>query len=344
MRIKDSNPEERKSSVRGEGLRNYYLAFEGRTEYLYFKGIKENRSLLKIPQKIDLQLMDRYDQEAGQTKASSIIEGMLEYKHALKTGEFKVKLFVNTIVQQVYDFFKGDDMGHEERENFKSALYSLQDNVVKNIIFDTSVCDGTIITSEEKAFRLCEDSIISKYPPIKGYLSQPNSLKLDTFDESMDVFCLIMDRDRSPSRDERYYSKIIERCKDKINPIELYITNSAFEFWLILHFDNSRKLSPEIKQKILANKKITKKIKGKDITRNYAEWYLQDTLRAEYKMRYFNIYYSKTRIFFDEYYRDNIDAAIVNCNDCYTTNIDKLENSLGSNLGILINKIRKNQK
>ena len=348
MRIKDPDPQKRKTFSRGAGNRNYYIAFEGRTEYLYFQGIKNNRSLLNIPEIIDVLLMDRFDQEAGETGADSIIEGILDYKYALMTNNYKTKLFVNTVVQEIYDFYHGDDMEYYERDEFRTKLFYLQKEIVEAIDSDSKLAKDSIIVDEDGSFKICKKMIISEYKDIEGYLKPP-SKDFGTYDEEVDCFCLVMDRDYHYTRDKKYYLGLQDKCNDKENPIDLYITNPAFEFWLIMHFDKSKILSQceTDKNKMLKNRKMfeweyreedePEDDMRKPRKRNYAEWYLRDILREEYNARD----YSKSKINFDDYYRDIITSAIDNCEKYYTTDIMKLENTLGSNLGLLIKKMIK---
>lgn len=61
MKISDSGLFKRKSGTR-EFRKVYFIAFEGLTELEYFTGIKNNKQRLGISNSIDVQLIERFEQ------------------------------------------------------------------------------------------------------------------------------------------------------------------------------------------------------------------------------------------------------------------------------------------
>lgn len=94
--------------------------------------------------------------------------------------------------------------------------------------------------------------------------------KHDEFDDSYDVFWIVIDREKQESKKINLL-KAIEICKE--NNIKISLINPAFEFWLLLHFDISeydnndlfenKKTKPKSKKRFL-EKEVGKKIGSYD--------------------------------------------------------------------------------
>lgn len=94
--------------------------------------------------------------------------------------------------------------------------------------------------------------------------------KYDEFDDSYDIFWIVIDREKQESKKINLL-KAIEICKE--NNIEISLINPAFEFWLLLHFDISeydnndlfenKKTKPKSKKRFL-EKEVGKKIGSYD--------------------------------------------------------------------------------
>lgn len=149
----------------------------------------------------------------------------------------------------------------------------------------------------------------------------PNIIKEGglTYAEDFDKICLIVDRDRksfvsTPANNQ--YEYVVEKCKEK--NFGLYVTNPCFEFWLLLHFDEVLEVD---KNKLLENPKVTAK-------RKYAE--------QEHRRIWPG--YTKSSYRAEELVKD-IDRAIKNEKE-FCEDVMLLENSVGCNLGKLIEKMR----
>ena len=140
-----------------------------------------------------------------------------------------------------------------------------------------------------------------------------------TYAEGFDQICLIIDRDKESflaTPENNQYGYVVEKCKEK--GFQLCITNPCFEFWLLLHFDEVFELDTE---KLLENPKVTSK-------RRY----------AEQKLRIIYPKYKKSSYQAEELVGD-IDKAIQNEKE-FCEDVVGLENSVGSNIGRLIEKMR----
>lgn len=142
-----------------------------------------------------------------------------------------------------------------------------------------------------------------------------------TYEEGFDQICLIVDRDKDgfiSTPENNQYKYVLDKC-NKMG-FQFCVTNPCFEFWLLLHFDEVFELDEE---KLLNNSKVTAK-------RRYAE------------NEFWKIWpgYNKSS-YHSEKLVKNIDKAIEN-EKKFCEDIEQLENSVGSNIGRLVQKMRQN--
>lgn len=137
-----------------------------------------------------------------------------------------------------------------------------------------------------------------------------------SYEEDFDEICLIVDRDKE-SFIESQYEYVKEKCSEK--GFRFCVTNPCFEFWLLMHSEKVFDLNQE---KLLENPKITSK-------RRYAE----DELHKIYPS------YKKSNYKAEEFV-ENIDTAIKNEKE-FCEDVEGLKDSIGSNIGFLIEDMRK---
>lgn len=141
-----------------------------------------------------------------------------------------------------------------------------------------------------------------------------------TFNDEIDKICLIVDRDKKSfvaNPNNNQYQYVLDRCAE--NNFGFCITNPCFEFWLLLHFEEVHELDIE---KLLENKKVNSK-------RRYAE----NELRKIFPK------YTKTSYHVEDLVK-KIDVAVEN-EKAFCEDTEKLENQVGSNIGLLIQEMRK---
>ena len=141
-----------------------------------------------------------------------------------------------------------------------------------------------------------------------------------TYEEGFDQICLIVDRDKDSfvsTPENNQYKYVLDKCREM--GFQLCVTNPCFEFWLLLHFDEVFTLD---KEKLLDNPKIT-------VKRRYAE----DELRKIFPGYNKSSYHAEVLV-------KKIDKAIEN-EKKFCEDIKELEHSVGSNIGHLINKMRR---
>ena len=305
--------------------KRYFIAFEGFTEYAYFQGLKRNREHpeIRISRKIDIQCLSRFDQNAGDSNPVRIEEAMEEYRLLIKEGTYSVNLFVSTIIQEVFSHLCGS-LKKSEKKNCRFALHNLQSELISKLCCSDFV-SGYIVNDGEwdEAAQFCKEQIESgRFKGCGRYVKVPKNRKIETFDENNDIFCLVVDRDVQSNPAPKYRS-LIEICKKR--KIRLYVTNPCIEFWLILHYPGSLKFDDSECEKIRINAK-TETEKG--IHKTYCET----------KLLEFDPGYTKTSLDFDNKYLKRVKDALDH-SDSFDTDLNKLENHIGSNLGELIREL-----
>ena len=133
-----------------------------------------------------------------------------------------------------------------------------------------------------------------------------------TYSSTIDKLNIVIDRDKQNFKDFQY-DEVIEFCKN--NNVNLYVSNPTFEFWLMLHF---KEVIEEDKDKMLENKYVG--------SRRYLEKRLHKICN-----------YKKSKLNFKDfepYIKDAIERE-----KFYKEDLISLKDELGSNVGILIDKM-----
>ena len=324
MRVED-NGIYRKSQTR-DFEKRYFIAFEGFTEYAYFLGLKQNKTdpAVRISRKIDIQCLSRFDQNAGDSNPIKIEEAMADYKLLIREGHYTVRLFVSTIVQEIYLHLCGS-MKKTDKKRCRNALHNLQTELISKLYCTDFVKrDMVIDTAWDEATIFCKDQIDEgRFSGYGKYVKVPKDRKIDTYDEKNDFFCLVVDRDVSSNPTKKYRELLATCSKERV---KLYVTNPCFEFWLILHFPESLKLGETEYGKIRSNEKIQV---GIESSRTYCETTLLK----------FDPDYTKTTLDFKDRYMGRLSDALEHA-ESFETDLNRLEDHIGSNVGELIKELR----
>ena len=190
-------------------------------------------------------------------------------------------------------------------------------------------CDDGKETELENDYSIGDGNhIISWIKSQAKFINKPKNRKQDSYDENLDVFSLVLDRDkRCDDRTDIDFNELISDCDNR--RISLYITNPAFEFWLIMHFDDLLKKVND--EEMYENRKSHRK--GNSTKRNYAEWLLND---------YFDTGYSKFELPYNRFIADDckpIKNAIAVAEENYCHSNDELVLKIGSSVGELIQRM-----
>jgi len=115
------------------------------------------------------------------------------------------------------------------------------------------------------------------------------------------------------------YYNLVKECKE--NKIDLYVSNPCFEVWLLMHFEQFDTLDF---QKLKENKRVGSSLKS----RKYSEKKLIEFTG-----------HSKTKLKFKTFI-NRVNFAIEK-EKHYCEDLIGLKDSIGSNIGILLDKLRK---
>lgn len=139
-----------------------------------------------------------------------------------------------------------------------------------------------------------------------------------TYNPRIDSINMIIDRD-SESFSESQYDKVVEFCEK--NNVDLYVSNPCFELWLYMHFDEYEK---ENKSDLLKNKKLSK----------HGKRYIEKKLNniCGYKKNYLPFGKLEQGVF-----------KAIEREKRLTEDIYKIKNELGTNVGILVEKLTKDK-
>ncbi|MGB4958820.1 MAG: RloB family protein [Saprospiraceae bacterium] len=133
------------------------------------------------------------------------------------------------------------------------------------IATEGSVTEVSYFTQLNDAAILSSNKFQIKVIPPENNRSSPNhvfksliNFKREYQIKGNDELWMVIDRDRWTVQ---MLSDIISQCKQK--DIGLCISNPCFEIWLILHYEDLSKISSEILDKLLINKKVNGRTESK---------------------------------------------------------------------------------
>lgn len=293
--------------------KKYFLVYEGSdTEQIYFEAVNEMRMDIGINPLIELIPIIRSYSEESWSNPKKILDCLI------KDIEESISGFISyeTLLNRIMDYF------YEEKicfsNNSAKSIWTMLVNICENKIHKSLSDDVDDIEKEcNKIISVLQEKF--KTINIISEISEVIKNGGITYAEGFDKICLIVDRDResfvsTPQNDQ--YAYVLSKCKEK--GFDFYVTNPCFEFWLLLHFEEVFSLD---RFKLLQNPKVKSK-------RRYAE----DELRKIYPKYKKTFYNAKSLV-------KKIDRAIEN-EKRFCEDIEKLENTLGSNVGILIDEMK----
>jgi hypothetical protein len=289
--------------------KKYILAFEGHmTEYQYFSGIAENHALIPIDPIIEIYPLIRSFPQLSHSHPLKVI-GLLE-EHLEKSDSVKV------IIDIIVDFL----VDHENIADDKLAIRLIKESLDVYFYMNLKYSIDSRITV---TLDLLDD--LGDY--LKRTLNLENqieniSLYIDNqqivYSPEIDFVCIIVDRDKGSFKNDQYID-MIKKCDQK--NYRLFVSNPAFEFWLLLHSDEVFNYNSEL---LFNNARITKNNHKRFIEKELA------TIFSGYR---------KECIGFNRFL-PHIRKAINN-EKKFCEDIELLKDNLGSNIGLLMAELVK---
>lgn len=296
-------------------LKKYFLVYEGSdTEALYFEAVNTMRENIGISPLIELVPVRRSYSEEGWSNPKKILDRIIENLEESKSRCISYETLLNRMMDYFYETKVITTSKVQARILWK-IMHRFCEEDLKKTLSDN-------VENIEAACNLLAEELQREYGldyVISDILNVIKEGEL-TYAEGFDEICLIVDRDRESfvsAPENNQYTYVMEKCQEK--DFGLYVTNPCFEFWLLLHFEQVFELD---KNQLLENPKVTAKRRyTEQALRNIWSGYTKSSYRAEELVQ-------------------NIDQAVENEKQ-FCEELALLEHSVGSNLGKLIEHMRK---
>lgn len=299
-----------------EAVKKYFLIYEGSdTEVIYFDAVRTMRESIGINPLIELIPIIRSFSEEGWSNPKKILDRVIENLRESKEQFISYESLLNRIMDYLYETKVLTTSKILARNIWKTMLQACDKKLKKSM-------EDRVDNIETSCKILIED-LREEYEVVNIVEDISEIIKDSglTYEEGFDQICLIVDRDKDSfisTPENNQYKYVLDKC-NKMG-FQFCVTNPCFEFWLLLHFDEVFELDEE---KLLNNSKVTAK-------RRYAE----NELRKIWPGYNKSSYHSEKLV-------ENIDKAIEN-EKKFCEDIEKLENSVGSNIGRLVQRMRQN--
>lgn len=299
-----------------EVVKKYFLIYEGSdTEVIYFDAVRTMRESIGINPLIELIPIIRSFSEEGWSNPKKILDRVIENLRESKEQFISYESLLNRIMDYLYETKVITTSKILARNIWKTMLQTCDKKLKKST---EDRVDNIEISCKILIEDLCEEYEVINIVEDISEIIKDSGL---TYEEGFDQICLIVDRDKDSfisTPENNQYKYVLDKC-NKMG-FQFCVTNPCFEFWLLLHFDEVFELDEE---KLLNNSKVTAK-------RRYAE----NELRKIWPGYNKSSYHSEKLV-------KNIDKAIEN-EKKFCEDIEQLENSVGSNIGRLVQKMRQN--
>lgn len=302
---------QRSDTLTRQEYRKYLLVFEGsKTESIYFKALWNMRQQVGLSTQIELIPIIRGFSEDGWSNPKKLLDRVNEALKESKEGSLSYRSFFDAIISYLVDSGLVKMGGSLP----KTIFDKLKDECLpKNGKLDEEIQDIAGVCGQASSLLEREFQIVNLLPIMDEIIENQ---KID-FDENRDSLCLIVDRDRE-SFTAKQYKRVLQECQSK-KGYGFFVTNPCFEFWLLLHYDESLLLD---KGELKKNAKVDDK--------TFCESELSKVYPGYDKRNYDAAPFIS-----------NIDKAMQNearfCED-----IAQLMNDVGSNIGLLVKGMREN--
>lgn len=306
MRITNSDNFGTRPSKEMLEKRKYFLIYEGElTEPMYFGGIIDNQNRLAISQSLSIISVLRSIEDSHNSHPKHVFALA---KEIIETNQERIITSKN-LKKCINDFIEMNEAVDKDKK--LQAVEEYFAKYANNEIYLYELYNILVDIFKIDIFSDLVEKVLK-------YLNEQMNL-LD-YNPEIDKINLIIDRDKNSFKDFQYDSLLAD-CREK--NISLYVSNPSFEVWLLMHFVEFDTLDFD---KLLENKRVGKGKKA----RKYADKMLSEISG-----------YDKTNLHFSNFI-DKVDDAIER-EKKYCEDIEGLKFNVGSNVGILISKLRNNK-
>lgn len=284
-----------------------FLVFEGKkTELIYFKAMDSCRESLKIDPLIELIPILRSYSEDNWSNPAKIVDRLIEN---IKESQENYVTY-ETLLNRIIEYFIDEKVLKIKRTDFWNAMED-----ICNTKFNCRLSDPVNDVNDA-----CNEivNVLQGNGIVKIFIEDITDIISNgelTYSKDIDSLYLIVDRDKD-SFTTNQYNSVRNKCQK--HGFHFCVTNPCFEFWLLLHFDAVLKID---KAELLENRRVSssKRFVESELQKVFPR-YTKNVYNAEELMR-------------------KIDTAMKNVR-CFSQDIERLENSLGSNINMLIKELR----
>ena len=209
---------ERKSGIREERVK-YLIITEGTvSESNYFRMVAENIPDTVGGPLVDVVVMSRYGLQGGYSDPCRLFRLTRDYMRMLETGEYTVDLLVGRVLES---FFR-------VRSPKKYDINKLSSELTRALA-SAGYTGWKEINDTSDAFDVCLRYLDSEHG-VKNLKLVDD--KID-FHPNTDKVCIVVDRDKSESRDAVRYNAFLDACEKE--GYLAFVSNPRFELWSVLH-------------------------------------------------------------------------------------------------------------
>lgn len=303
MRIKKGDDFATRPSEEHFENKKYFLVFEGEvTEPMYFDGIISNQKGLSISESVSIINVLRSMEDIHNSHPKHVLSLAKEIKES-NQQEYITK---EQLRKRIVDYIEINLT--DNKEELLAMVKDYFENYISDLIYNEELSNVIVDIFKNEMF----SSLVNE---VSKYLN--NQRVILDYNPKIDQVNMIIDRDKSSFKTEKY-EELLEECKNK--KINLFVSNPSFEVWLLMHFDEFENLDFK---KLKENKRVNTRKKS----RKYAEKKLSEIIG-----------YDKSSLNFSDFV-DKIDKAI-DREKKYCENLEGLENNVGTNVGLLIENMR----
>lgn len=298
---------ERKSQI-NEPRSKQFIIFEGiKSEQIYFEAY-----LRKYDSVTNVFFFLRDKEKESWSNPNKIMDLLIE----VINGNEKISFTFDTIFENFYDYIS-NYVTTIPKKKIKAEYINKVNKYGYNLHSTINIDILNEILKE-----LIED-YIDKYEITEIFYDETILRELveeqSTFDKAIDQIYLIVDRDKKSFTDKQYTQTLNKAIE---NNIKFYVINPCFEFWLLLHFKDCLEYAKE-------------KLSSNDYVNSNNTFVYEELKKCDSR-------YTKKNFNANNYIK-KIDIAINNAKK-HENNIELLKDNVGTNLPLLFDELKKQNK
>lgn len=292
----------------------YILLTEGtETEPQYFEAVDVNKIRLEIPPIIKILPLMRSYGENGWSNPKKILDRLLLNLEESTSNKISYSTLLNAMIDCLY--YSEYLSKHKE---LIPEISNLLDRIYRNVL---KVTPDDFVEDKEATVTKVTEFLAKEKPQICELIIKNIGDALNEqsipYAPDIDKICLVVDRDPM-SFTSSQFDYVKNTCAT--NNVQFYISNPRFELWLLMHSSNFVTMKDDLaaKYSTMAPPEFL----------NHIESLLKQEFNGYNKSKL------KTKPFMQA-----INTAVAN-EKAFTENIDALKNDMGTNVGLLIQRMR----